>query len=219
MAFIPAVDVWEVVVQQSIIGHKDALNVYHVAFDTHVDLNQARADDIRDVFDNSYGTSGMLAVLAAGWDMIGYKVTDLTTDTAPSFFSASLGLSGTAGGEFLPGQTSGLITWYSALRGRNFTGRTYHAGFVEGDSDGNPSGSTVLALNDFAADLIANMATFTGAGSGLAVLSRFDGTEPNPNPAGNRRNVPKPRDAGETSLIANGVASTHWKTQRRRSFV
>ena len=80
--------------------------------------------------------------------LINVKLTDLSTQTSPVVnYAVSLPLVGTAGSPSLPNSVACVITKRTALRGRSFRGRIYHAGLGEGQVTGNSvSPSHVTAL-------------------------------------------------------------------------
>lgn len=70
-------------------------------------------------------------------------------DTGP------LGVAGTAGAGLMPAQTSGLISWYTALLGKHGQGRMYvpFPAPASNQSDGTPTAGYVTALGDLSSSL------------------------------------------------------------------
>src|ERR1051326_8051069 len=108
-------------------------NVFGIVFTGT--LTQAYADAVSDYFATAY------TELQGGTaDDVSYNsvtVTDLRPVDGPQFEStSSWPIVGTDSGDMLPLQTAGLISWYTARRGRSFRGRTYLGDFCENFSSG-----------------------------------------------------------------------------------
>lgn len=218
MAFIPVPDAWQINIDGVNGAGHPWTNVYHIVHDDPLTLTQAYADIVAGLFEDAYTSSGLPGLLAAGWAITSATVTDLASDTAPQFVSLEANVTGSDGGQAIPGQSSLVLSWYTALRGRSFRGRSYLNGWTEGQSDGTPSSTAISTSGAYAGDLVANMATQFGAGFGLCVVSRFSGTHLESRPGGQLIKVPTPRTTGLATPITGVNIGDTWFTQRRRRF-
>jgi hypothetical protein len=169
-------------------------NVFGIVFTGT--LTQAYADAVSDYFATAY------TELQGGTaDDVSYNsvtVTDLRTVDGPQFEStSSWPIVGTDSGDMLPLQTAGLISWYTARRGRSFRGRTYLGGFCENFSSGAHIDSTLhTAIAAFADDLLSTS-------NYLGIISRYESGVL--------------RDPGIITPITSRVVHDLWATQRRRA--
>jgi hypothetical protein len=103
--------------------------------------------------------------------------TALDAPTSPGIIeTAGLPATGTNGGTMLPMNVTFAVRWLTALRGRSFTGRTFHIGTVLA----NVQGSLIepVAKGVFTAAYANLIATMAGAGVGLAVVSYYHARAP-----------------------------------------
>jgi hypothetical protein len=96
--------------------------------------------------------------------------TALDTATSPGIvYTTGLPIVGTNGGVEMPMNVTFAVRWLTALRGRSFTGRTYHVGIVTINTIGSTiepvaKGVITTAYNNL-------VGIMSGAGVGLAVVS------------------------------------------------
>lgn len=104
--------------------------------------------------------------------LVGIKITDLSTDSAPVLdYSTGLPLAGAGGADALPNSIALVITKRTALRGRSYRGRIYHMGIGESNCASNQIvGAHVTAL--LAAYNAALTITVGGTTWKMGVLSR-----------------------------------------------
>lgn len=112
--------------------------------------------------------------------------------------------------QLLPFQTSALINWRTATRGKSFRGKTFLVGFTEQHSIGGQVQAAVLnAANAWALEVRTNL---DAAGLPLAIVSYYTGGDKNADPP-----VPsQERVVPVVTEVADGACDFNWKTQRRR---
>jgi hypothetical protein len=182
---------------------------------TPTTLDQSLADTVAGVFHDAWEDSGLLTILHTQWSIDEYVVTDLSTATAPQFTSVPGQQVGANGAQPLPGQVQAMIDWRTGERGRSFRGRTFFAGFTEGDSDGTPSSTAIAGLNTWASGLIGDLSADSIP---LVILSKFSGTHLVSLPDGQVVKRPLARANGIGTAVVSGVAEDVWKTVRRRAY-
>lgn len=149
------------------------VNTYGLVADGAFLIDQSVAQEIGDAVVGFYGQ--FQSFLGFGWAISGVEVRDLRTATSPSWDTVQAGFTGTAGGDALSPQTALVASHRTGLRGKSYNGRTYLGGFTEQSNAGDGSiGATTqtAVLNSFAL-FKADLATITGGGLELAVLSRL----------------------------------------------
>lgn len=100
------------------------------------------------------------------------KLTDLTTQTAPSFvYSTGLPLTGTGGSPSLPNNCALVITKRTVFRGRSFRGRIFHPGLYESIVTGNTVDAGAVSSFVSAWSQLRTFTT-TGASWNMVVISR-----------------------------------------------
>jgi len=129
-----------------------------------------------------------------GLDRIRYTPLDNSTPTT----IIGHALAGVSAVDPLPARDSCVVTWYTALRGRNHRGRSFLPPFTENDNDA--SGAVVAGtVTSLQLQFTGWLNSFSGSGTSLVVASYLG--------AGSAENV--------TSLLVRSVFSQ----QRRRSLV
>jgi hypothetical protein len=103
-------------------------------------------------------------------------------------------------GDPLPKQVSGIVTWRTALPGRQNRGRSYipFPGESSNDADQTPVAGYVTALGNLINGLVGSLTIAIGADSNAFTTGVY-------------------HRAGQTiNLITSGTARDRWATQRRR---
>jgi hypothetical protein len=213
MGFIPVPNCWQVTVKQH-LGTHQIDNVLHIKNGTT--LTQTFADYVWAAIHDAYTASGLASGCTTEWGVDQVVVTDLTTETAPQFNGSGDPIAGGSGGQPLPVQTSSLIRWSTALRGRSYRGRMYVGGATELDSNGQPLPAYLASVASFATGLGVYIAGIS-ASTKLAVASRYSGTVLVPLSGGRVVARPKPRLSGLVTEVTGHTIDTAWRTQRRRS--
>lgn len=170
------------------------VNVFHVEKPNTTPLTESEANNIADVFEGRWNVT-LRSNLHNTWFMQTIRVTDLDTANGPSFiFSTSL--QGGNAGESLSPDTSGIITWRTALRGQRYRGRTYLSGMTEGlnDSTGRPTSGWQGIMQTFADNLLADLVL---NGTILRIGHK---------------------DLGTATDVTGGDARPVWRRQRRRNY-
>jgi len=184
------------------MGSIPFVNVFGLVFTGT--LTQGIADTIADSFVTAYDE--IAPVLNNTWALQSIVVTDLREEEGAQFtvVGAPSLVVGEKAVDALPFQTAALVTWYTAVRGRSFRGRTYLGGFCEDGSSGRSiAGAVQTALEGFAAQI-----TLSGE---VGIISRFHGVDED--------GVAIPRNPAIITPITSALVHPNWRTQRRRALL
>jgi len=126
MAFIPAVNVAEVVLM-GVVADQDMFNVFNFLYPTDPDI--VELDALATLVASSW-SDNLAPHVASAYILGGVRATSLTTDSSPAteFFPSS-GNVGEDGDPPVPLNVATCVSWYTALRGRSFRGRTYFGAY------------------------------------------------------------------------------------------
>ena len=165
MAFQPCTDTASAVLHMTAFDGKQFDTVFH--FNLTGTLTQAIADTV--AAELASDVDDIKAYIFSGNSWTGVTVTDLRTEGAPEFFSASgFPVTGTSGADPLPNQIAACIKWLTSFRGKSGRGRSFIGGWTEDAvTSGVMAAGLKTALEEFGDDIVSNgSATFV-------VLSRF----------------------------------------------
>lgn len=152
---------------------------------------QAMADAIRDEVD----ASG-IPLLGAAWSFIGVVARDLEDEFSPVMFAAGAGI-GTRAGQTAPPSVCPLVKVLGDAGGAPRFGLVHPPYGVEADLDVDAwTSAFVNAVSAHIEDIRTAIAG-TGVGNAMVIVSRFNGTEPDPDA---RRSVK--RAAGVTNTTS-----------------
>jgi len=160
--------------------------------------DQNFADQLATFIQGNY--AALLSTLATFWGVSVQAVPP--TAPSPPANSAGAPVPGTAAGDMLPSQTSGIITLRTAAIGRRNRGRVYVPFPAEADSSpqGRPTVGYIGRLGNLAAQLTLPLTIAAGGGTAIVepvIYHRLD-TPPT------------------STFITAAVARPLWATQRRR---
>lgn len=152
-------------------GHKWA-NVLHFRRDNVLTENGAQAlinSRLDNLFTVNIGTGTALRYfLSTGWRVDRYRMTPLDNISATSVWPKTHVGQETA--QALPSNVAGVITLYTARRGRSYRGRFYLAGYTELSNQAN--GAPDVGIFDAQRKQVSEfLAALTGSGIMLVVAS------------------------------------------------
>lgn len=198
MAFIPFINVAEVVFKGTLAGQQCYLTF---GIRKGSAIGGTDLSDIADVFDAWWATD-FRAELSTNYNAGSIKVTDLSSDSAPTFEKpVTAPTDGAVASASVPNNVAMVVSFLTANRGRSYRGRNYVMGVPSADLDTNTSfeSSSCAAVQ---LDYEQLQLALAGAGFEHVVLSRFN--------AGAERAV------GVSTAVETYRANTPVGTQRRR---
>lgn len=211
MAFIPAVNVAQVVFKQAMHGNV-VQNVSHVLNETG--WSPAELTSLCDLYiawaNDSYGSN-----LSTDLQFTSVAARDMTTEDAAG---VEVGFPALSGGDVaspgLPGNVALAIKFKTGFTGRNRNGRWFVAGLTEGNVNGN----TVSSGNrDLIVEAFGDLRTaLLGAGYAHVVASYYNGTHLVELPDGQKVKRPTPRATALITSVETYVADLNTDSQRRR---
>lgn len=152
----------------------------------------------------SNGVGGILNVRNQGVKSSLMRVSDVKPGTAARLDYSYTEVAGNGGGDPLPPQCAGVISWRTALSGRSYKGRTYLFGFEESAQTNGLWNTDGLNLITATRDTLLQYFGPTGSNSDfrLCVISRYANKVKRATPIG-------------TNILSGAVRNIVY-TQRRR---
>mgnify|MGYP000349371394 CR=1 FL=1 len=167
MAFVPAANVLQVELLQTLHGSKIENTLY---FRTSTPPWDDGAVDILNTTLETWWNANIKPSLSSDLAVTGIYCTDLTTQTSPTY-ERVLTTAGALGSDALPANNALSVSFKTLGRGRSSRGRNYVAGISELNMTGNSVQSSVAtAIRDGYGALIAAVAA---SGFEWVVVSRY----------------------------------------------
>lgn len=152
------------------------------------------------------GAGGLFANCASSVSSVELRIRDVKPGTAATYDYSYASVAGAdVSGQELPPQCALVLSWFTALAGRSYRGRTYLTGFTEQTQDNGVWDSTHLTN---VTGIITQMLTVYGSGGTdgnwqFGVISRYLNGAPRITPV--------------ITPVTSGVARAYVYTQRRRT--
>jgi hypothetical protein len=180
-------------------GGQEVVNVFNVQ--TPAAPTSTDRTNIATAF-HTWWTNNLKAYLVPDMKLTLIRVVDLSSQNSPSTeVSVSPPEAGTASGSDSVAGGALVVTHRTGLRGRNYRGRTYLAGWSESQRTDNVSVVLTYATNLVNA-FVALVTALNSAGYALVVLSKFFNKAP--------------RGQGAKTVITGFTMDTAIDSQRRR---